>query len=64
MNHVVGEAIWPKVNERNEINMDWAELQVKTTVDYAHGNKVVSFMTGHLNYQVEFVKAWGGNGDV
>jgi len=32
--------------------MDWAEMQIKTTVDYAHGSYWTTFFTGGLNYQV------------
>jgi fatty acid desaturase len=34
------------------INEDWAELQVRTTQDYAHGSRITSYLTGALNYQV------------
>jgi fatty acid desaturase len=34
------------------IQEDWAEMQVKTTQDYAHGDPVTTFLSGALNYQV------------
>jgi hypothetical protein len=29
LNHVVAETIWPQPNEKGEIEMDWAEMQVR-----------------------------------
>lgn len=53
VNHIVAPAVWPTVDkESGVVDMDWAELQVKSTVDYAHGNKLVTFLSGALNYQV------------
>jgi len=53
VNHVVAPAVWPSVNKQTGVvDMDWAELQVKSTIDYAHDNKLVAFFTGALNYQV------------
>lgn len=53
VNHVVPQAKWPKVNpETGVVNMDWAEMQIATTLDYAHGDKITTFLTGALNYQV------------
>lgn len=34
------------------IDMDWAKLQVMTTIDYAHDSWITTFMSGALNYQV------------
>lgn len=34
------------------IDDEWAVSQVKTSVDYAHGNPVMTFLCGALNYQV------------
>jgi len=50
--HVVGEAIWPRINENNEIEMDWAEMQVRTTIDYGINSPLTHFFTGGLNFQV------------
>jgi len=32
--------------------MDWAEMQICTTLDYAHDSWLTTFFTGALNYQV------------
>jgi fatty acid desaturase len=53
VNHIVPQAVWPEVDEKtNTVNMDWAEMQVRTTMDYAHGSWTTTFLTGALNYQV------------
>jgi len=53
LNHVAPQAIWPTVNQTTgQVNMDWAEMQIRSTIDYAHGNKWTSFWVGGLNYQV------------
>jgi fatty acid desaturase/predicted heme/steroid binding protein len=53
VNHIIELAKWPKVDkETNMVNMDWAEMQIATTLDYAHGDWLTTFMTGALNYQV------------
>jgi len=53
VNHVIPQAKWPVVNkETGLVNMDWAEMQIATTLDYAHGDWITTFFTGALNYQV------------
>lgn len=52
VNHVVSEAIWPQINDKNEVEMDWAELQVRTTIDYAVDSPITTFFAGGLNFQV------------
>ncbi len=32
--------------------MDWAEMQLRTTLDYGHGSWWTTFLSGALNYQV------------
>jgi len=52
-NHVVDEVIWPRPDPKTMVvPMDWAEMQMKTTQDYGHGNWFVTFFSGALNYQV------------
>ncbi|EGC31437.1 hypothetical protein DICPUDRAFT_39933 [Dictyostelium purpureum] len=41
-----------KPEEAEQINEDWAILQVKTTQDYGHGSIACTFLSGSLNYQV------------
>jgi fatty acid desaturase len=53
VNHVIPQAIWPVVDPKtNSVNMDWAEMQLRTTMDYAHDSWWTTFLTGALNYQV------------
>lgn len=42
-----------KSNTRYMWDMAWAELQVRTSVDYAHASAFCTFMCGALNYQTE-----------
>jgi fatty acid desaturase len=39
--------------KKTKIDTEWAVVQVKTSVDYGHGNALVTFLTGALNYQIE-----------
>ncbi|KAI9219950.1 fatty acid desaturase-domain-containing protein [Blastocladiella britannica] len=50
-NHVVGECIWPVPNANNEMELDWAEMQLRATQDYAHDSTFWTKATGALNYQ-------------
>jgi len=34
------------------LEVDWAEAQVKTTIDYGHDSPLTAFLSGGLNYQV------------
>jgi len=53
VNHVVPVAKWPTVDKATgRVNMDWAELQLSTTLDYGHGSYWTTVLTGALNYQV------------
>jgi len=53
VNHVVPVAKWPTVDKTTgRVNMDWAEMQLSTTLDYAHGSYWTTVLTGALNYQV------------
>lgn len=53
VNHVIPQAKWPTIDkEKGMVNMDWAEMQLATTLDYAHGSWWTTFFSGALNYQV------------
>jgi len=53
VNHVVPVAKWPTIDKATgRVNMDWAELQLSTTMDYGHGSYWTTVLTGALNYQV------------
>lgn len=49
--HVVGEVDWPLPDKNGKINMDWAEMQIVTTMDYATKSWFWTFFTGALNHQ-------------
>jgi len=55
--HVVEEAQFPAPHptpDGNEImDTDWAVHQVQTTVDFARRNRVLSWLLGGLNFQIE-----------
>jgi linoleoyl-CoA desaturase len=53
MAHSVEEAEFPLPNDRNEIENEWAIHQLRTTVNFARDNKLLSWYVGGLNYQVE-----------
>jgi linoleoyl-CoA desaturase len=52
--HVVEAASFPAVpaGERS-IDRSWAEHQIQCTVNFCHGNRVVTWLLGGLNYQIE-----------
>lgn len=50
--HCVGEADFHE-RRAGELELDWAEHQVTTTVDFARGNALLGWYLGGLNYQVE-----------
>lgn len=41
-----------KENLTPNLTGEWAVLQVKSSMDYAHGSWLTTFMTGALNYQI------------
>jgi fatty acid desaturase len=51
VSHIVKEVEWPLPNEKNEVEIDWAEMQLLTTQDYGHDSLFWTTITGALNYQ-------------
>lgn len=51
--HCVEEADFPNANAQGRLATDWAEHQLFTTVDFAKGNRLLTWYMGGLNYQVE-----------
>ncbi|MEP6675328.1 MAG: acyl-CoA desaturase [Ferruginibacter sp.] len=53
--HVVENTEFEHVplDESKHIETAWAEHQIKTTANFAMGNKVISWFVGGLNYQIE-----------
>lgn len=49
VSHVSTEAEFPL--KEKAATMEWAELQVISSVDYSHGNWLMTFLCGALNYQ-------------
>jgi linoleoyl-CoA desaturase len=41
------------LDETKHVETAWAEHQIKTTANFAMGNKVISWFVGGLNYQIE-----------
>ena len=50
VSHVSPEADFPD-GERAQFECEWAPAQLQTTVDYAHGDALATFLCGALNYQ-------------
>jgi linoleoyl-CoA desaturase len=53
MAHAVEETTFPVPNDANKIENEWAIHQVETTANFAMNNKIISWLVGGLNYQVE-----------
>lgn len=53
MAHVVEVTQFPLPNENSKIDQEWALHQISTTANFATKNKVVSWLLGGLNFQVE-----------
>lgn len=52
--HVVEKTSFESVEENHKIiESDWATHEVRTTADFAPQNKVISWLTGGLNFQIE-----------
>ncbi len=51
--HTVEGTTHPLPDEKHTIKNNWAIHQLNTTVNFARGNKLVSWYVGGLNYQVE-----------
>eukprot|EP00164_Ancoracysta_twista_P001933 GFYU01002542.1.p1 GENE.GFYU01002542.1~~GFYU01002542.1.p1 ORF type:complete len:541 (+),score=179.67 GFYU01002542.1:233-1855(+) len=50
VSHISTVADFPE--KANDIDDEWAVSQVKSSVDYSHGDSVMTFLCGALNYQV------------
>jgi linoleoyl-CoA desaturase len=53
--HVVEETAFEfvEINDHKKLEEEWAIHQVKTTANFATRNKIVSWFTGGLNFQIE-----------
>ncbi len=54
MAHVVEQAAFPVPDETGcQMDAPWAIHQLETTVDFARGNRLLSWLIGGLNFQIE-----------
>ena len=51
--HVVEETEFPLPNDENQIENNWAEHQLRTTMNFATGDPIFTWLVGGLNFQVE-----------
>ncbi len=51
--HVIEGTSFPEPGLKGRIDMPWADFQMYTTADFAIKNKVVNYLFGGLNFQVE-----------
>jgi linoleoyl-CoA desaturase len=52
--HSVQEASFPTVPDGSlSVDNSWAVHQVQTTVNFCHGNRILTWLLGGLNYQIE-----------
>jgi linoleoyl-CoA desaturase len=51
--HTVEHTEFPMVNDKSKIEDEWAIHQVKTTANFATRNKVICWLVGGLNFQIE-----------
>jgi linoleoyl-CoA desaturase len=51
--HVVEGTSFPEPDENGEIDIPWAELQMITTSNFAIKNRLINYLFGGLNFQVE-----------
>lgn len=51
--HTVEHTHFPVPNDANKIEEEWAIHQLRTTANFATGNKLVTWFVGGLNFQIE-----------
>jgi len=51
--HTVEETHFPIPTDNNDIENEWAIHQVQTTANFATNNKVICWLVGGLNFQIE-----------
>ena len=51
--HVAGETEFPLPTDEGNIENHWAEHQLRTTMNFATGDPIFSWLVGGLNHQVE-----------
>jgi len=51
--HIIEGTKFPEPDADGTLDMAWSELQMHTTSNFAIGNRVVNYLTGGLNFQIE-----------
>jgi len=51
--HTVEHTHFPQADDHNKMEDEWAIHQLKTTANFATDNKLISWLVGGLNFQVE-----------
>jgi linoleoyl-CoA desaturase len=51
--HVVEGPEYPMPDESGDMENTWLIHEMETTADFAHGNRLLSWYIGGLNYQIE-----------
>ena len=51
--HVVEGTEYPRPDEHGQMEHQWVIHEMETTADFAHGNRLLSWYIGGLNYQIE-----------
>ena len=51
--HTVEETAFPTPADNNNIENEWAIHQIETTANFATRNKLISWLVGGLNFQIE-----------
>lgn len=51
--HTVEHTAFPVPEDNNKIEKEWAIHQIETTANFATKNKVISWLVGGLNFQIE-----------
>jgi len=51
--HTVEETAFPTPQDNNNIENEWAIHQIETTANFATRNKLISWLVGGLNFQIE-----------
>jgi linoleoyl-CoA desaturase len=51
--HTVEHTAFPMPNEHDKLEDEWAVHQIKTTANFATHNRLISWLVGGLNFQIE-----------
>ncbi len=51
--HIIEGTSFPEPEDSGKLNMPWADLQMHTTANFAIKNRVVNYLFGGLNFQIE-----------